>query len=70
MAANMLVIITGYGSIKPKPWKKAYLNMSVENANERFLKEHPEARDITVVKVSFDDEFVISSNGEISSSFV
>ena len=66
MALNTLVLITGYGSIAPKPWKKAYLNLDEENAYHRFLKEHPNARDMSAVTIRFDDEFVINSRGEIS----
>jgi hypothetical protein len=68
MAANTLVIVTGYGSITPKPWKKAYLNSSEESANQRFLKEHPGVRDTSVVSISFDDEFTIGTRGEISNN--
>ncbi|QIP16368.1 hypothetical protein G8759_28870 [Spirosoma aureum] len=68
MAANILVIVTGYGSITPKPWKTAYLNISEDNARQRFLKEHPGVRDAAVVSVKFDDEFTIGSHGEISST--
>ncbi|GAB3998061.1 hypothetical protein GCM10028807_44760 [Spirosoma daeguense] len=69
MATNTLVIITGYVSIKPKPHKRAYLNTSIEEANQRFKKEYPQARDITTVSVLFDDEFIISGNGDISSDY-
>ncbi len=66
MAGNTLVIVTGYGSITPKPWKKAYLNISEENAAMRFQKEHPGVRDSSVKSVQFDDEFCIGSTGEIT----
>ena len=65
MALNTLVIITGYGSITPKPWKKAYLNLNEEIAYQRFLKEHPNARDMSTITVSFDDEFAINTRSEI-----
>lgn len=66
MALNTLVIITGYGSITPKPWKKAYLNLQEEQAYQRFFKEHPQARDVSAVAIRFDDEFVINTRGDIS----
>ncbi|MVM38930.1 hypothetical protein GO730_17585 [Spirosoma sp. HMF3257] len=68
MAANTLIIITGYGSVTPKPWRKAYLNSSEESANQRFLKEHPGARDTSSITISFDDEFSINSRGEVSNN--
>ncbi|MBD2755129.1 hypothetical protein [Spirosoma validum] len=69
MSPNTLVIVTGYGSISPKPWKKAYLNTSIDKANQRFMSEHPGARDVTIVSVKFDDELTIGSNGVISSTY-
>lgn len=66
MAVNTLIIITAYGSITPKPWKKAYLNISEELTNQRFLKEHPIVRDLSVVSFTFDDEFTIEANGQLS----
>jgi len=69
MASNWLVIITGYASIKPKPHKRAYLNTSVEQANQRFKQQYPQARDITAVSVSFEDEFIISTSGDISAGY-
>lgn len=66
MATNTLVIVTGYGSITPKPWRKAYLNSSEESASQRFIKEHPGVRDTSIVSISFDDEFSIGARGEIS----
>lgn len=66
MAANTLVIITGYGSVSPRPWRKAYLNVSEETAHQRFLKEHPVVRDMSVVRFTFDDEFAIRSDGQLS----
>ncbi|GAB3898929.1 hypothetical protein [Spirosoma agri] len=68
MAANTLIIVTGYGSISPKPWKKAYLNISEDNAHQRFVKEHPGVRDATITSIKFDDELIIGTNGEISST--
>lgn len=70
MAANTLVIITGYPSIAPKPCRRAYLNTSVNEANQRFIREYPQARDVTIMSVPFDDEFSIGTNGEISSSYI
>lgn len=69
MATNWLVIITGYASIKPKPHKRAYLNTSVEEAMQRFKQQYPQARDMTTISVSFDDELTISANGDISSGY-
>lgn len=65
MATNTLVIITGYGSISPKPFRKAYLNNSEEVARQRFIQQHPGVRDVSVVIISFEDELTIRSNGEI-----
>lgn len=65
MATNTLIIITGYSSISPKPIRKAYLNNSEETARLRFIQQNPGIRDVSVVLVSFDDEFTIRSNGEI-----
>jgi hypothetical protein len=69
MEANTLVVVTGYGSIKPKPWKKAYLNVSEEAAAQRFTMDYPTARDISVVTVQFRDELTIGSSGDISSTW-
>ncbi|GAB3962186.1 hypothetical protein GCM10028805_62690 [Spirosoma harenae] len=69
MATNLLVIVTGYASIQPKPHKRAYLNTSVEKANQRFKQQYPQARDITAVSVLFDDELIISASGDISSGY-
>jgi hypothetical protein len=66
MTANTLTIVTGYGSISPKPFRKAYLNNSEEMATKRFLRAYPGVRDATVVVVSFDDELTIRTNGEIA----
>jgi len=66
MDTNTLTIVTGYGSISPKPFRKAYLNSSEEMATQRFLRDYPGARDASVVVVSFEDEFTIRTNGEIS----
>jgi hypothetical protein len=69
MEANTLVVVTGYGSIKPKPWKKAYLNVNEEVAAQRFTVDYPTARDVSVVTVQFRDELIIGSNGDISSTW-
>lgn len=66
MATNTLVMITGYGSISLKPFRKAYLNNSEEVARQRFARQHPGVRDVSVVILSFEDELTIRSNGEIS----
>ncbi|MBD2704833.1 hypothetical protein IC229_29650 [Spirosoma sp. BT702] len=65
MDTNTLVIITGYGSVSPKPLRKAYLNKSEETARLRFIQQNPGVRDVSAVLISFDDEFTIRSNGEI-----
>ncbi|MFD2573233.1 hypothetical protein ACFSUS_21500 [Spirosoma soli] len=66
MPTNTLVIVTGYGSISPKPFRKAYLNNSEEVSKQRFLRDYPGVRDTTVVVVPFEDELTIRTNGEIS----
>lgn len=66
MATNTLTIVTGYGSISPKPFRKAYLNSSEEMATQRFLRDYPGVRDASLVVVSFEDELTIRTNGEIS----
>ena len=66
MATNTLTIVTGYGSISPKPFRKAYLNNSEEMATQRFLRDYPGVRDATVVVISFEDELTIRTNGEIA----
>ncbi|GAB3942134.1 hypothetical protein GCM10028805_06280 [Spirosoma harenae] len=69
MASKTLVIIAGDGSVSPKPWKKAYFNMSVEEAKQRFMQTYPQSRDVTIASVVFKDEFTIGPHGEISSSY-
>lgn len=64
---NTLVIVTGYGSVSPKPFRKAYLNTSKETAMQRFLQNHPGSRDTSMVVITFEDELTIRANGEISS---
>lgn len=66
MSPNTLVIITGYGSISPKPFRKAYLNTSEEVARQRFFQQHPGVRDVRLTIISFEDEFTIRSNGELT----
>lgn len=66
MAANTLIIVTGYGSVSPRPFRKAYLNISEPVATQRFLRDYPGVRDASVVIVSFDDELTIRANGEIA----
>lgn len=66
MANNTLTIVTGYGSISPKPFRKAYLNSSEDMATQRFLRDYPKVRDTNVVVISFEDELTIRTNGEIS----
>ncbi|QJW89973.1 hypothetical protein HNV11_11595 [Spirosoma taeanense] len=66
MEANTLVVVTGYGSISPKPWKRAYLNISEEKAHQRFLAQHPGVRDVSVKSLLFKDELVIRANGDIA----
>lgn len=68
MATNILVIVTGYGSVSPKPWKNLYLNVTEANAHERFLQQYPTARDTTVTSVTFVDELRVSPNGDLSST--
>lgn len=68
MHTNTLVIITGYGSINPKPLKRAYLNVSDQEAEQRFLTECPKARDISLQAIHFTDELIIGANGAISSA--
>ncbi|GAB3974715.1 hypothetical protein GCM10028806_30940 [Spirosoma terrae] len=65
MAINTLVIITGYGSISPKPVRKAYLNSSQEMAMHRFVQQNPGVRDVSVVIIDFEDELTIRPNGDI-----
>lgn len=66
MTTNSLIILTGYGSVSPKPLRKAYLNSSEEAARQRFFQQHPGVRDVSVVTVAFDDELTIRPNGDIS----
>ncbi|AQG79277.1 hypothetical protein [Spirosoma montaniterrae] len=66
MATNTLLIITGYGSVSAKPFRKAYLNSDEEAARQRFLRDYPNARDTSVRVIPFDDELTIRTNGEIS----
>lgn len=65
---NTLVIITGYGSVSPKPLKRAYLNVSEQDAEQRFLAECPNARDMSLRAIRFTDELIIGANGAISSA--
>ena len=69
MASNTLVIVSGYGSIAPKRVKHAYLNISEETAHRRFLATYPGARDTRVISLLFEDELLISSLGELSSTY-
>lgn len=66
MGTNTLIIICGYVSIRPKPYRKAYLNLSETDARFRFAQQYPGSRDITVRNLAFEDELTIQSTGEIS----
>ncbi|KAB7727285.1 hypothetical protein F5984_21905 [Rudanella paleaurantiibacter] len=65
-STNTLTVVTAYSSISPKPCRKAYLNSSEELATQRFLREFPAARDLTVVVLGFEDEFTIRPNGTLA----
>ncbi|GAB3760340.1 hypothetical protein [Spirosoma pomorum] len=66
---NILIIVTGYGSVKPIPWRRAYLNLDEEVAIQRFVSAYPHARDVSAASVRFDDELSIGANGAMSSSY-
>ncbi|WP_019991156.1 hypothetical protein [Rudanella lutea] len=63
---NTLIIVTAYSSISPKPCRKAYLNSNEELATQRFLREFPAARDMSVEVIGFEDEFTIRANGTLA----
>ncbi|RYC69357.1 hypothetical protein EQG79_12145 [Spirosoma sordidisoli] len=66
MSTNTLIIITGYGSVSPKPTRKAYLNVNPDAAHQRFMREYPNLRSVTSVTVPFEDELTIRAPGDIS----
>lgn len=66
MATNTLILVLGYNSISPKPFRKAYLNCPEDLARQRFQRDYPTIRDMTVEVVHFDDEFTIRAGGAIS----
>jgi hypothetical protein len=66
---NNLIVVTGYGSVKPIPWRRAYLNLDEEAAIQRFVSAYPHARDVSATSIQFDDELSIGANGILSSSY-
>ncbi len=68
MTTHTLLIITGYGSVSPKAWKRGYLDVSESEARRRFLTSHPSARDISLQAIAFSDELTISSTSLIASA--
>ncbi|OIN61298.1 hypothetical protein [Arsenicibacter rosenii] len=66
MEENTLILVSGYNSVSPKPSRRAYLNLSEEQARQRFLSIFPNCRDIKIVAVPFTDELIIQANGDIT----
>lgn len=65
---HTLLIITGYGSVSPKAWKRGYLDISEPEARRRFLANYPSARDVSLQAIAFTDELTISSNSLIAAA--
>jgi len=60
MATNKLIIVTGFGSHNPTGWTRAYLNISKEEAVERYRKQFNDKDRPQVDIVEFDDEIALS----------